>query len=75
MIPATEEDIAQFAATVSHAPFGAALAPQIKPYASDPLPPINSRGGRAAEGWRAVYSGTVMKGKSEDFWGCDRGLV
>jgi hypothetical protein len=62
MNPATTDDQELFSRMVALAPFGAGMAPDVKPYATDAVPPINARGGRGGEGWRAVYSATVMKG-------------
>ncbi|RSH88539.1 uncharacterized protein EHS24_001084 [Apiotrichum porosum] len=60
MTPSTRDDIENFKRLVQHAPFGAGLALNIAPYATDPIPPLNLRGGRNAEGWRAVYEGVVQ---------------
>lgn len=64
MTPSTRDDIENFKRLVQHAPFGAGLALNIAPYATDPIPPLNLRGGRNAEGWRAVYEGVVQPGES-----------
>lgn len=63
MIPATQADIDQFKSSIP--PFAASLADDIEPYASDPIPPINTRGGRAAEGFKAVFTGTVQECKCQ----------
>lgn len=58
--PATKEEEEEFQRRTPKG-FGRAhgVATSIRPVAFDPLPPINSRGGRDVNGWRTIYEGVV----------------
>lgn len=60
MLPATEEDTVLLARWLRRMPFaGDTFASSCLALEAEPLPPINAKGGRDAEGWTAVYEVTV----------------
>lgn len=63
MIPATKADHETFVQMLRMMTFGTQLADHIVPYANDPVPEVNDRGGRTASGWKIVYSGVVQDGE------------
>ncbi|BEI80784.1 hypothetical protein CcaverHIS002_0113130 [Cutaneotrichosporon cavernicola] len=61
MIPATEADTAHTRKILLRMPFaGDMFAPHVRAIEAEPIPPINSRGGRDVEGWTAVYEAIVQ---------------
>lgn len=64
MLPATEEDTVLLHRWLRRMPFaGETFASSCKALEAEPLPPINAKGGREAEGWTAVYEVTVKDGE------------
>ncbi|KLT45737.1 hypothetical protein CC85DRAFT_282368 [Cutaneotrichosporon oleaginosum] len=60
MVPAVEEDTVLLARWLRRMPFaGDTFASSCRAIEAEPLPPINAKGGRDAEGWTAVYEVTV----------------
>ncbi|BEJ18244.1 hypothetical protein CspHIS471_0705210 [Cutaneotrichosporon sp. HIS471] len=60
MVPAVEEDTVLLKRWLRRMPFaGETFASSCRAIEAEPLPPINTRGGRDAEGWTAVYEVTV----------------
>lgn len=63
MIPATQEDKDAFQnGLLSN--YSKDMIKDIEPYAYDPIPAVNAKGGRNVDGWRSVFAGTVQKGAS-----------
>ncbi|RSH80403.1 uncharacterized protein EHS24_008980 [Apiotrichum porosum] len=61
MVPATEADTARVQRHLARMPFvGAQFAPHFRAVSAMPMPPLNQRGGRDAEGWTAVYEAIVQ---------------
>lgn len=73
MVPATEADTARVQRHLARMPFvGAQFAPHFRAVSAMPMPPLNERGGRDAEGWTAVYEAIVQPGALNDLgvvWG------
>jgi hypothetical protein len=60
MIPAVEEDTVLLKRWLRRMPFaGDTFASSCRAIEAEPLPPVNAKGGRDAEGWTAVYEVTV----------------
>lgn len=63
MVPATPKDQERLQRTLASMPFaGGTFAPFVTALEAEPLPPINAKGGRDAEGWTAVYEAVVQPG-------------
>lgn len=63
MIPATDEDKALFKAGI-RSNYCPDMIRHIEPYAYDPIPAVNAKGGRNVDGWKSVFRATVQKGAS-----------
>lgn len=64
MLPATEEDTVLLHRWLRRMPFaGETFATGCRALEAEPLPPVNAKGGREAEGWTAVYEVTVKAGE------------
>lgn len=62
LVPATDEDNAHLRFFFRAMPFaGAIFEPHCRAVEAEPLPPLNARGGRDAEGWTAVYEAIVQE--------------
>lgn len=61
MVPATQEDKDAFrAGQMSN--YSKGMVKHIEPYAYDPIPAVNAKGGRNVDGWRSVFAATVQNG-------------
>lgn len=63
MIPATQEDKDAFQQGML-SNYSKGMIKDIEPYAYDPIPAVNAKGGRNVDGWRSVFVATVQKGVS-----------
>lgn len=68
MIPATKSDAEELAQLLTRSKFGKGMGVHITPYASDPIPEPNDRGGRNGNNWRMVCSAVVQDGESLRRW-------
>lgn len=62
MIPATQEDKDAFQQGML-SNYSKGMIKDIEPYAYDPIPAVNAKGGRNVDGWRSVFAATVQKGE------------
>lgn len=75
-VPATEEDTELLNRWLYRMPFaGDTFATGCRAVEAEPLPPVNERGGRDAEGWTAVYEATVKEGECVGGEGSGRAVV
>lgn len=61
MIPATQEDKEAFQSGLL-SNYSKGMMKDIEPYAYDPIPAVNAKGGRNVDGWRSVFAATVQNG-------------
>lgn len=65
LIPATEFDTLRLRQALHDVPFlGPTFAPYCSVVAAHPVPDLNERGNRDAEGWTAVYEAVVQESES-----------
>jgi hypothetical protein len=65
MIPANDADTEHVRKILRRMPFaGDMFAPYVRAVEAEPIPPVNSRGGRDVEGWTAVYEAIVQPSES-----------
>lgn len=62
MVPATQADKDSFQAG-GMSNYSKGMVKHIEPYAYDPIPEVNAKGGRNVDGWRSVWAATVQKGE------------
>lgn len=73
MIPSTKADAEELTKLLSRSKFGRGMGVHITPYASDPIPEPNDRGGRNGNNWRMVCSAVVQDGELSFAGGWKRG--
>ncbi|TXT13240.1 hypothetical protein VHUM_00607 [Vanrija humicola] len=64
MRPFTPEEAESALFFAERPPWGSELRGNIKAEYCDPMPPLNAKGGRDAEGWRCVFSAVITEGMS-----------
>lgn len=63
LVAASEADQESVRHILGRMPFASTIiAPHVRLVGQQPLPPVNSRGGRDVEGWKAVYEAVVQPG-------------